>query len=367
MRRYMDTIVLVAVTGSLALFGASAVDAGCPGSQLLDATFSYLVSNPNWGGAGGSGSCGRNGCYETESGPPISTGMQAVYWALGTGNPATGVGNDSGLFVGGFAPGNFWIKQISASSSYPYNNPFPGGLYHYPAWVSLKLSPPYVTGPPVTWSSPDADGCGPLNPPETVCTCMMITDEWAGTGYFATLSARSDGLGNTNIDPGETIRLVEVPRPLIVSSVRNASSGDVTFQVFHTPLSGGTYQKDSCGTCLQGYKVFGQIVPRGSAAPTARSAGWTELSDATGATQPITPLGSNAPVRAECNPTLNQDLYLAIALVGEGATPFLTPHVSKNSTLVHCGQTLANPERPGNRPNEPRPGRGDRDVRTRER
>jgi hypothetical protein len=369
----------------LAMLGSPAADAGCPGSQLLDATFSYLVSNPNWGGVGGTETCGQFGCYATDSDPPVSADMKGVYWHLGHGDPALGVGSDSGLFAGGFGPNEYWLKQRSSTTCLRALGtpeecsgvPFANGMYHYPAWISLDLGeetePHNTTGPPVTWSSPDADGCGPANPPETECTCMMLTDEWNGAGYFATLSARSDPLGNTNIDPfpppatGGVISLAEIPRPRITGSVRNATSGDVTFQVTHDALTGGTYPKDSCGTCLGGFKVFGQIVARGSAAPTDRSiGGWIELSDGTGAAQPTTALGGTATVRAECNPTVPQDLYLAIAIVGEGATPFLTTHVSRNSTLVHCGSTLAEPDGPRNRPDE-RQGRGERDVRPRTR
>ncbi len=350
MTKTISRIAVVAAAGLAAALGPGTVQAGCPGSQLLDATYSYLVSNPDWGGAGGDGRCGNNGCYQSDSDAPVSPTFRGVFWSLGTGNPVVGVGNDSGIFSGGFLPTDFWIKQSSAT--------FANGLYHYPAWVSLKLGPPYVVGPPVTWSVPDVDGCGPVNPPETVCTCMMLTDEYNGAGFFATLSARSDVLGNTNLDPFETIRLAAIPRPVITASSRNPATGDVTFTVTHGTLTGGTFPKDDCGTCLSGFRIYGQVVARGAAAPTARSTGWVPLTDAAGNPQPTTALNGSTSVRADCDPALNQDLYIAVAIVGEGATPFITTHVSQNSTLVHCGATFADPDEPGNRLTDPRPDRG---------
>ena len=172
------------------------------------------------------------------------------------------------------------------------------------------------------------------------------------------MSAAADDQFNTNFDPVHSLRLVPIPRPRITTSTRNPSTGDVTLTVSHLPISGGTYPLDGCGTCLQGFQVYGQIVPRGSAAPTERDTGWTLLTDGNGNAQPITALDGTASVRADCDPALNQDLYLSVVLVGEGATPFTTAHVSENSTLVHCGATLANPDAPGNRPSDPRPDRG---------
>ncbi len=352
-------IAISVLTALLALLAPGPVDAGCPGSQLLDATFSYLVSNPSWGGAGGDGRCGRNGCYATESDPPVSPRMKGVYWSVGTGNPVIGVGNDSGLFSGGFGPGLFWLKQVSSESAYGTGTPFTGGLYHYPAWVSLKLSPPYVTGPPVTWSSPDADGCGPLNPPSTVCTCMLLTDEWSDVGYFATLSARSDQLGNTNIDPGQTIRLAPIPRPRIVRSFRVNGGTDVVVSVGlssdalpDTPAE-GVYSKDGCPSCLGGFRVFGAVVSRTSSPPPQSA--YVELPRADGTPQGDTPFLTTVDIGADCDPLVENVMYLAIQLVGEGAAPFRTGVVSQASTRIHCGD-LATPDR--RRGDDPRRDRG---------
>jgi hypothetical protein len=362
-RRENAALVGFTVAMAIAIALAPALEAGCPGAQGIDMQHSYVVTNPDWAGGGGTGTCPPYGigCYDSDSGPPVSQTITGVFWSLGqtgqgTGNPVVGLGDDSGEFTGGFGPNDDWIKQVSRTDAYYTGTPFPGGLYHYPAWATLKLDPPFAPGPQILWSRPDVDGCGP-DLPLTACTCVLLSDEWNGVGYFATLSARSTENGGTDMNPGETIRLAPIPAPRITSSVRNPTNGDVTLTVTHTALTGGTYPKDSCGNCLQGFKVYYQVLPRGSAAPTSRL-GWTEAADGTGGTQPVTGLGGSATVRVECNPSSNQDMYLSVVLVGIGATPFSTTHVSSNSTLVHCGQTLANPDQPTNRRTEPGRNRG---------
>jgi hypothetical protein len=335
--------VWVAAAALVAALGTDRIAAGCPGSQILDATFNYLVSNPNWGGiAGGNGSCGTYGCYESQSGPPVSPGMRGVFWALGSGNPIVGLGNDSGIFTGGFTANDFWLKQVSATF-------YPGGLYHFAAWVSLKLGPSYTVGPPVTWSAPDADGCGPSgNPPAQVCTCFLLTDQWNNEGYFATLSARSDVLGNTRFDPGQTIRLAPIPRPVIVATSAGPDGGGPQILVAVRPSialtdTGGVYQQDSCGTCLAAYHVFGARVPRGTLPQPGTQ--FVDLPRANGSAQGDTPLGSLADVRLDCDQLREEDMYLALELIGEGATPFRTGVLGRLSTRISCGANLAAPER----------------------
>ena len=356
MKTTLSKFAIAAVAGLVVAAVGAPANAGCPGSQFLDATSSYLVSNPDWGGAnsGGDGSCTvfNNGCYDFESGPPVSQNMKGVFWAVGSGNPATGLGNDCGIFCGGFGATDFWLKQNSAT--------FTQGLYHYPAWLSLKLGYNYVTGPPVTWSAPDADGCGPSgSPPQQVCTCFMVTDEWNGAGYFATLCAQSDVLGNTRYPAGEVIRLAPVPKPLVTQSVRDQLTGDVTATVGlansdgnpNTPAE-GVYSFDGCPSGLQGFRVFGAVVPRGA---TPSPGQFVELPRADGSPQGNNGFGSQVSVRADCNPGSEQDLYLATKVIGEGATPFATG-TSGAHTRVPCGSNMATPGR--GKGDDPRPDRG---------
>ncbi len=307
------------------LAACAPTDAACPGTPFFDATLSYLVSNPNWGGQGGP--CGNYGCYDSQSGPPIGPTIHGVFWALGYGNPALRAGDDSGSFDGGIGPGDSWLKQVSAVYE-------PGGLYHFSAWISLKLGPPYVTGPPISWQGPLIDGCGVRAPGD--CTCIMLSDEWGGEGFFATLSAAADALLNTRSDPVYTVRLVEIPAPTIVGSSIDLPTGALSLDVTHPAIAGGTYPKDGCGTCLQGFRVYGQIVPRGATPPLSRTTDWVPLASSTGGTQPIAPLGATTTVRANCDPNQAQDLYVAIALVGEGLSPFVAAHVSAQFGPIEC-------------------------------
>jgi hypothetical protein len=353
MKKTLSKVAIAAVAGLVVAAVGMPANAGCPGSQLLDATFHYVVSNPNWGGqAGGDGRCGSNGCYDSVSGPPVSPALRAVFWAVGSGNPAIGLGNDSGIFSGGFQATDFWMKQISAS--------FSGNLYHYPAWCSLKIGYNYVVGAPVTWSAPDADGCGPSGtPPAISCTCFMLSDVWNNQGYFATMCAKSDVLGNTNFDFGADFHLAPVPQPNITASARDAVSGDVTLSVGLKNTDGnpdtpaeGVYTKDGCGTGLAGFRVFGAVVPR-NGTPTPGQ--FVLLPRADNTQQGTTGFGGQVAVKADCNPTLAQDLYLSAQVVGEGATPFTAQFIGKSSTRVPCGANLADP---GQRGDDPRPDRG---------
>jgi hypothetical protein len=351
MKTTLSKVAIAAVAGLMVAAVGAPVNAGCPGSQLLDATFQYMVSNPNWGGAGGDGRCGANGCYDTVSGPPVSPAMRGVFWSVGSGNPVIGQGNDSGIFSGGFLATDFWLKQVSAS--------FAAGLYHYPAWNSLKIGGNYVVGAPVTWSAPDADGCGPGGtPPLISCTCFLLTDTWNGQGYFATQCAQSDILGNTNFDTGQTIKLAAIPQPLITGSSRDTITGDVTVSVgvkggdgnIDSPAE-GVYAKSPCGTGLAGYRVLGSVVPR-NGTPSPQS--FVQLPRADGTSQGTTGFGAQVAVRADCNPAADQDLYLALQIVGEGPTPFISQFPGRSATRVPCGSNMADPDSR----QDPRPDRG---------
>ena len=353
MKTTLSKVAIAAVAGLVVAAVGAPANAGCPGSQFLDATRSYLISNPNWGGtSGGDGSCGALGCYASQSAPPISSAIRGVFWSVGGGNPATGLGNDSGIFTGGQNATDFWIKNIVAN----YTN----GLYAFPAWMSLKIGYPYVTGAPVTWSAPDVDGCGPSGtPPAISCTCFMLSDVWNGAGYFATTCARSDQLGNTVFDLGQDLRLAAIPQPGITSSARDQVTGDVTVSVGLKGSDGnpdspaeGVYALDGCGSGLAGFRVFGAVVPR-NGTPTPGQ--FVLLPRADNTAQGTTPFGAQVAVRGDCNPALEQDLYLSAQVVGEGATPFTAAFLGRSSVRVPCGSNMAEP---GGRGEDPRPDRG---------
>ncbi len=295
--------------------------AGCPGNALLDATQSYLVSNPEWGGAGGDGSCGSYGCYASQSDAPIGPTIRGVFWRFGTGNPIVGQGDDSGAFRGGLAPGDFWIKQVSQSFD-------PGGLYHYVARISLKSGPNAEPGPPVTWSDPLVDGCGPTVP--GVCTCMLLSDQWGGVGYFAMLGATSSTNLHTFLDPGPTVRLAPIPVPQVTVESGDEAQQQMTISVdVDRPLD-GRFEKVEC-PCTFGYRIFAARVPRGAPPPTDRGAGWTVLSAPSGQPQHITSFDVTSTLVVDCSDPVLTDVYLAASLGGSDA--FETAHVSDQIRL----------------------------------
>jgi hypothetical protein len=354
MKKTLSKVAIAAVAGLVVAAVGMPANAGCPGSQFLDMTFNPIVSNPTWGGTrGGDGSCAAPGCYGQS---PVSSAVRGVFWAVGSGNPTVGLGNDSGIFSGGLLATDFWIKSGTFTGA--------GGTYWYEAYNSLNGGYPQGTGAPVTWSAPDVDGCGPSGtPPQLACTCFMLSDVWNNQGYFMTACAKSDTLGNTTLEYGlganGAFKFAPVPQPNITSSARDTVSGDVTLSVGlkggdgnpDTPAE-GVYTKDGCGTGLAGFRVFGAVVPR-NGTPTPGQ--FVLLPRADNTTQGTTAFGGQVAVKADCNPTLAQDLYLSAQIVGEGATPFTANFIGKTATRVPCGANLADP---GSRGDDPRPDRG---------
>jgi hypothetical protein len=300
-------------------------NAGCPGNVILDATQSYLVSNPDWGGvAGGDGSCGTYGCYASQSGPPVGSTIRGVFWRLGGGNPIVGQGHDSGAFTGGLGPNDFWIKQVSQSFD-------PGGLYHYAAWVSLKSGPNYGSGPPVTWSDPLVDGCGPIVP--GVCTCMLLSDQWNDVGYFAMLGAMANSNLNTFLDPGPTTRLAPIPMPQVTRQRPSADPQQIQLDIrVDSPLV-GRYERDGCG-CTYGYRIFAARAPHGAPPPTDRSTGWNVLRAPSGEPQHVTSFNVTSTLLVDCSDPVLTDVYLAASLAGE--TSLESAHVSAQIGPLDC-------------------------------
>ena len=85
-------------------------EAACGSPILLNTYGENLISNPDW--------CGGNdvGCYDSVSGPPVSSNIKGVFWALGSGDPAVGVGDDSGSFTGGLGSTDSWKPSSAAAA-----------------------------------------------------------------------------------------------------------------------------------------------------------------------------------------------------------------------------------------------------------
>jgi hypothetical protein len=348
----MKTISRIAIGAAVVLLVAATVqpsNAACS-ARFLDNVGAKLVSNPNWGGAGGTRTCYYvYGCYADDpngglQSPPISANFDGVFWGFDTAgggsqsDPAPLAGMDNGEW--GIEN---WSKQVTADFG-------ASGLYHYPAFLTLPGGPNGTSGNPANWSFP-VDGC-PDDIDPNACTCILLTDQWDGAGYFFIDSANADGIGNFNFNgfPTDgvetTMKLAPTPIPEVVMSERDPASGDVTMMINVGGLGAADYRDAGCD-CGLGYVVYQQIVGRGGMAPIDRSiraGGWIPAPASTGTAQPVNAFGTQASIKVDCDPAVQQDLYLATALVDVNG--YRTDNVSGNSFRIECGANLAEPNRP---------------------
>ena len=276
--------------------------------------------------------------YSYVAATPVFGNSPAVdFWALTTGDPAEGLGDDMGTYG--------TIMPVGAT--YPLAGP---GLYWY-EYGGYSVAGELFTG----WGANDAiDGCIGNDP--TRCSCVVFTDQALGTGMgdegFAAVAAGvADSGENVFINqPGPSpggdtnghIRLEPMGPVAITGSVRELNK-DVTLTLAfaYNPLA--EYGTDcSCEPTM--WMPHYQIVPRFSAPPSDRTRSlWTPTTAVPfGATQLTVPCGSEVD---------DYDVYVAGAYYW--TTGFQTAVVGANSTRVECGATLADPddqirlERPG--------------------
>jgi hypothetical protein len=332
--------ILVAATASIPAHAA------CGGNPLIQ-----TVSGPN-----GTSFIWNSGTFVPGYYPglppystttPWTTSFEATFWALGTGDPAIGPGDDAGIWT---VPPFYWA----------YHNPtyYVGGYYYagtiFGGWGAHG----------------GIDGCIQNNPPGS-CTCVLMTDEDGVDGYYAiTSNAASAGVwitqltqpGNDPAGNASPIILTEMVTPIILNSVRNPVTYDLCLTVTVPHSSLGQYELGGCECGPVGYRVLEMRIPRGSAPPASRqiSSGWTFMNLCGGAPQPITPIGVPVDVESLSGGALDWDLYLAAQLYFD--SDFATPIVSGNSTRIEAGPNLAEPEdrrrfRPGTEQVPQRPNR----------
>ena len=135
-----------------------------------------------------------------------------------------------------------------------------------------------------------------------------------------------------------------MPVPLVTNSVRDATTADVTLTVTVAAFDGAADYRDAGCDCGLGYKIYYQTVGRGGMAPVDRIDGWIEATSVTGGAQAMTAFGSTTDVVVDCDPALQQDLYIATMFVEENG--LVGGNVSANSLLMPCGANLAEPDRP---------------------
>ena len=271
--------------------------------------------------------------------PPWTANFAGQWWALGTGDPAPGAGDDS----------NTWTADNWA-------------YFYGPGAYGSYFAGQFAAG----WGQASViDGCIANNP--TGCTCILLTDQTADYSAYALLSGHTNSTGDTFYDqPGSDgagnagpIILTRSPDPIIVNSVKVGNGVDL--QVQQAASTGGVYEKDGCN-CSGGavFRVLAQELPEGSPPPSTRDASqWTVLSA-------DTPVGAVANASAACDVAAGVDLYVTTELVWDpvSAGGFSGGIVSANSTRISCGTnpTLADPVdvRPRVRPDKPLKPKGGR-------
>lgn len=264
--------------------------------------------------------------------PPWSFTLEATFWALGTGDPVLGTGDDAGAFT---VPPYDWA----------YYAPTYYGYYYY-AGVILS-----------GWGLSGAiDGCVQNNPPNS-CTCVLLTEQDVGVGYFAILgNAATSGTwitwlvqpGNDGAGNAAPITLQPIPKPIFLSVARRPGTFDIDATMTVPAAPEADYTQGGCECGPVGYRIVQQVLPRGSAPPMDRDASsWEVATVPGGGTQPVTPLGQPVVIEGMCSYGTS-DMYLAAELHFD--SDFRAPVVSRNSTRLECGLTLAEPEQPRFRP-----------------
>ena len=271
---------------------------------------------------------------------PLSAAANITFWAVGTGDPAVGFGDDNGAYDI-IAGGGFYF------GGYTYSSYIPGGY----------LQAGVVNA---TWEG-GTDNCVGSNN----CMCVLFSDQDGDAGFFAIGGGSSDANVNTVINLGgsdgngnnEAIALVGIAAPSITGSTRDQGTFNVNLDVSAALPAGGNYVQNGCACGPTGFKVLQSIVPRGNMPPSDRNNGaWTEptLGDGTSA-QPVSGFSTTVNIRSSCG-TSDTDVYLATSLQFDSG--FGAAVVSGNSSRVECGPTVANPNDAN--PSVDRPGRGDR-------
>ena len=355
----MRILTKIAITAIAVLFLAAALapaEAACGGNPLIKTAIgpipqaSFIWSQGQWGPVAPSYIAGYSprGGYPVGP-PPMTANTRLTFWALGTGDPIVGPGDDAGAYVFGPAQPAYYPKTPMLYLNYSYVG---YGFYIYNAGEIF-------TG----WGANALiDGCVQTNPPGS-CTCVLITDNDGTNGYFAIASDDADAawnfdlvqLGNDGAGNFGPIILRPVPKPTIIHTARKGGSNDLDITVNVASVPSAVYPgRDgaSCACGPVGYKVMQAIVARGTPPPPDRDVSWTVMNAVGGGTQPITPMGINATVESLCG-AADQDVYIATELQFDSL--FVAPMVSGDSTRIECGPNIADPVRPRFRPSDIRP------------
>jgi hypothetical protein len=330
--RILKTFALAALIALVATAALTPVEAACGGPRVITTKTTAQASwvwNP---GAFGTPACAVGKPPYGYNATPVSPEFEGMCWALGTGNPVVGLGDDVGTFVadGSNTTWTYWTY-------YPPGSAYPG--LSYAAILAIDWA-----------ASPTIDGCGPT----LTCQCVLLSDQAGGTGYFALLTGQSSLAGDVDLtQPGTgcgenwfglptagDINLAPVPAPEIVRYDMDLDTHNLTFTVNATAPVDGVYIKDGCNCGPTGWVLYEQVLPRGSAAPADRdaTANWTAVSA-------VTEFGLPAVYESACGAAEN-DVYLAVGLAFADGFPGPTYKLmlSANQGPYECGPSIAEPK-----------------------
>jgi hypothetical protein len=249
--------------------------------------------------------------YMYDTSPPVSGDFQAIFWALGAGNPVIGEGHDSGAF-----------DVTAAAFYYPSYNPY-GTTYYFAGELFTGWGVHYLI-----------DGCIYSSGASTAfdgdeCTVLLLEDRYAERGYFAMASSNvDDAVGTSSFtQPGNApIILVPLPDPAVEQA--SGPFPNLVYLDIEMPVGlDGLYQQEGCDSEIR-YKVYAQLLDAGSPLPADRDRSqWVEL------TTIATNIGEPMTLGISCLD--GQDFVIATSLVFDSG--FETSYVSRNSQRFFCG------------------------------
>jgi len=268
--------------------------------------------------------------------------VNGFFWAFGAGNPAAGLGADSGTNKGGY--GSNWLQ----TSYYPYFASIGGSSSH--------------------WQYPGTDGCitetgnssGATGLPDSQeCLVLVLEDMNGPTGSFLAMSAPPNQAFDFEFTPATgfpaELNLVPTPKPVITSAF---ISGDACNLVVSLPLGALTRANGfdfKChgapGEILTGWKLYYRAYP--FSFPEPQSAVSRALVPPPGfpPTPPWIGLGGRSPIgtpKVVQFPKGSYQVLCATLTFGgpsnaAGATDWELKYCGASSSPILCDNILAEP------------------------
>lgn len=257
-------------------------------------------------------------------GPALTSSATGFFWAIGTGNPAVGTGDDSGS-----TSHLDWIDEIS-----------------FPAYS-------YYTAQPIDfdWSDPGVDGCVDSAGATTAldgdeCVALVIADlipdafSWpTGPSTMMLASAQVDPAGDVSFEQaGAHLELQPIPKPPITHT-QSIHPSSLEIWTGPPPAFPSTHEAPSCPPAIIGHRIFVNVHPRGNPPPTPEigANNWTLVAEGAGPGG-LRPVDEAFSFIVSCE--FPKDIYLGIQWVFDGG--FAAPYLSTHSSRIKCGDGCTN-------------------------